>query len=396
MARLPKTGRAKRNTGPADAPPPLPETIAAEDTLAADVAPGDVGPREFPCENCGALLAFSPGMQALHCDYCDHDNEIAVSDDTEILEQDLQAVLQNQADAAPLEVHHTAKCSSCAASFDMEAQAHADACPFCGSTVVVDTGDQHLIKPQGVVPFAIDQTGAKNRVRRWLRGLWFAPDAVKEFTRETAEFNGMYVPYWTFDSDTLSSWAGHRGDDYTVQVKTKDGFRSETRTRWTAVSGSTQLFFDDVLVLASHSLPQKITNRLAPWDLSALKPYLPAFLTGFRSEAYQVSVAEGTKVAQAEMDRGIESAVRRQIGGDRQRISWVRTKHRDETFKHILLPVWISAFSFRGKTYRYVVNGQTGRVQGERPWSPWKIAFAVVCGLIIGGICAALYVLAQG
>jgi len=34
------------------------------------------------------------------------------------------------------------------------------------------------------------------------------------------------------------------------------------------------------------------------------------------------------------------------------------------------------------------VNGQTGKVRGERPWSAWKIAFAVllVALLVAGGV----------
>ena len=64
----------------------------------------------------------------------------------------------------------------------------------------------------------------------------------------------------------------------------------------------------------------------------------------------------------------------------------MKTQHNNVTFKHILLPIWVAAYKYRGKTYRFVVNGRSGRVQGERPWSAWKIAFAVVIGLIIAGV----------
>ena len=74
------------------------------------------------------------------------------------------------------------------------------------------------------------------------------------------------------------------------------------------------------------------------------------------------------------------------IGGDHQRVTTVDTAIKDVTFKHILLPLWVAAYKYRGKTYRFVVNGRSGRVQGERPWSAWKIAFAVVIGLIIAGV----------
>lgn len=45
----------------------------------------------------------------------------------------------------------------------------------------------------------------------------------------------------------------------------------------------------------------------------------------------------------------------------------VETQVSGGTVTHILLPVWMAVCTFRGETYRFVVNGGTGRVQGERP-----------------------------
>ena len=85
------------------------------------------------------------------------------------------------------------------------------------------------------------------------------------------------------------------------------------------------------------------------------------------------------------LDRHVDGAFL-DIGGDRQRVHDIQTTVRDVTFKHILLPVWMAAYKYRGKTYRFVVNGRTGKVQGERPYSAWKIAFAVILGLIVAGV----------
>ena len=109
-------------------------------------------------------------------------------------------------------------------------------------------------------------------------------------------------------------------------------------------------------------------------------------LAGFRAEAYAVELDEGFVEARAHMDRVILRDVKFDIGGDRQRVHDVDTTISDVTFKHILLPVWMAAYKYRGETYRFVVNGRTGRVQGERPWSAWKIGFAVVLGLIVAGV----------
>jgi hypothetical protein len=86
------------------------------------------------------------------------------------------------------------------------------------------------------------------------------------------------------------------------------------------------------------------------------------------------------------MDAVIYSDVCRDIGGDVQRVDNIDTDYDAETFKHILLPVWMAAYKYNGKSFRFLVNGQTGEVQGERPWSVWKIMFAVLgAAILIGG-----------
>ena len=221
----------------------------------------------------------------------------------------------------------------------------------------------------------------------WLGRLWFAPNGLQEYARKGRKMTGIYVPYWTFDAHTESDYRGERGTVYyeTRQVM-RDGkmtTQQVPKVRWTPKSGHVSRFFDDVLVLASRSLPKRFTDALEPWDLSAMEPYRPEFLAGFRAEGYQVDLDEGFHEARGHMDRVIRRDVKFDIGGDQQRIHALETQISAVTFKHVLLPVWLAAYKYRGKSYRFVVNGRTGRVQGERPWSAWKIAIAVVLGLIV-------------
>lgn len=172
-----------------------------------------------------------------------------------------------------------------------------------------------------------------------------------------------------------------------AQGRQRSEVRQVQRIRWTPVSGRVKRFFDDVLVLASRALPEQHTSDLTPWDLSRLEPYQPEYLAGFRAESYGVSLDEGMDQARAQMDRMIERDVRFDIGGDRQQVDRIDTDVSDVTFKHILLPVWSAAYRFRGKSYRFVVNGQTGKVSGERRWSALKLLVAgVALALLIGVI----------
>jgi hypothetical protein len=200
--------------------------------------------------------------------------------------------------------------------------------------------------------------------------------------------SGIYVPYWTYDAHTDSGYRGQRGTVYYVQstriVNGKRVATREARVRWRPASGRVARAFDDVLVLAARSLPKSFTDALAPWDLSDLIPYTPEPLAGFRAEGYTVALDEGMAEARVHMDRIIARDVRMDIGGDRQRIDAIDTRISDVTFKHILLPVWVAAYRYRGKSYRFVVNGQDGKVAGERPYSAIKIALAVIALLLIG------------
>ncbi|MBE0412488.1 primosomal protein N' (replication factor Y) - superfamily II helicase [Yoonia sp.] len=348
-----------------------------------------IAEHHFPCDACGSDLRYDPGTQRLICDHCGNIQTIETTQRTHggIKELDFRSAVENRLAAAEIEETRTVSCPSCGATFEFDPDTHAAECPFCATPVVTDTGTHRHIKPRGLLPFVLDENTARHAMTDWLGRLWFAPDGLQDYARKGRRMAGIYVPYWTFDADTQSQYTGQRGTHYyTTQTVIRDGKRQQVRvrkTRWRPASGRVARFFDDVLVLASRSLPKRYTDGLEPWDLSALEPYNPEYLAGFRAEGYQVELIEGFQEARAYMDRMILRDCKYDIGGDEQRVHDVQTTISDVTFKHILLPVWLAAYKYRGQTYRFVVNGRTGRVQGERPWSAWKIAFAVLIGAII-------------
>ncbi|MCK5814220.1 MAG: primosomal protein N' (replication factor Y) - superfamily II helicase, partial [Cocleimonas sp.] len=267
-------------------------------------------------------------------------------------------------------------------------------CPFCGTPIVTSTEHARFIQPESLLPFTISDEQAIAAFDHWVGTLWFAPSELKKISRRDEKLTGVYLPYWTYDSNTQNSYRGQRGIVYyerQVYYAVVDGrrvrqVRSVPRVRWTPISGHISLYFDDVLIGASKTLPRSIIDHLEPWDLDHLAPYSEAYLSGFHSELYQVTVDQGFMQAKNIMDQHIDNAVRRDIGGDQQRVSRVDTKHHDTTFKHLLLPVWSAAFKYRGKTYRYVINGRSGKIHGERPYSFIKILFAILILVTIIGI----------
>lgn len=352
----------------------------------------------YPCEQCGADLRFAPGETKLVCDYCGHVQTIAPAGRARLAamaEIPLAEGLADRPRADLVEETRATRCPNCGAKFEFDPAVHAAECPFCATPVVADTGlDRHL-KPQALLPFAITEDQARAALKAWLGRLWFAPNGVQDYARKGRRMQGIYTPFWTFDADTASRYTGMRGDHYyeTQRVRGPDGktvTRQVQKTRWRPAAGRVARHFDDVVVLASTSLPRGHVDSLEPWDLGALEPYRPDFLAGFRAEGYTVELPEGHRIGRERMTRVIEADVRRDIGGDVQKITTLDTDWRSETFKHILLPIWLAAYKFRGKSYRFVVNGQTGEVKGERPWSWVKIAFAVLLAALVAGAVAYL------
>ncbi len=355
---------------------------------------------QFACEACGAVLSYAPGTTTLVCDYCGHSNEIAPEARTSLDELSFEQGLSAARGSDEVIEALTTTCAACAAEFTLQEGITADHCPFCGHNVVLEPQSHRMLKPRGVLPFALDAKAAREHFRRWIRSLWFAPNDLVRFAKADDAFNGIYVPYWTYDCRTSSRYRGQRGTNYTTTEtytaieKGRQVRRTRTvvRVRWRPVGGTVSRGFDDVLVLASDKLPREYTERLEPWDLQALTGYDPRYLSGFRAERYCIDLAQGFAHAKRIMDRVIRQDVRRDIGGDHQRIDSLTTRHQDITYKHILMPIWVAAYRYGGKPYRIVVNGRTGEVQGERPYSWIKIALAV---LLVAIIVVAFFYFAQ-
>ncbi len=357
-----------------------------------EINPAALEAEQRSCSRCGAKLNFAPGTSTLQCPYCGFASPIA---DAEALvaELDYHGYLEKAAGEKRSQETLLVKCEKCGAETTVPPEAAADQCPFCGANRVFSRSVSRVLKPEGVLPFQVKRKEAADRLRRWIHGLWFAPGSLKRFAQTGDKLAGVYLPFWTYDSETSTAYAGERGEHYyttenyvsRVHGRPTTLSRRVRHTRWRPAEGTAAVNFDDILVLAGKSLPQEYIDRLAPWDLTALLPYADDYLSGFRAESYSLSLAEGFEVAKKTMAPAIEAAIRSDIGGDEQRIHSAETRYENISFKHILLPVWASAYRFREKTFRILINARTGEVQGERPFSAWKIAGAALAAIAIIG-----------
>jgi predicted RNA-binding Zn-ribbon protein involved in translation (DUF1610 family) len=345
--------------------------------------------RQFPCTACGANLEFAPGASRLVCPYCGAD-EVVPERTRGVEPQDYLDALGRHDGAQEVE-SLTVTCEGCGAVTALGPNVTASRCAFCDGPLVAQRSTRRSLRPRALLPFTVERRDAEARFREWLRGRWFAPSDLARRASEDA-LAGVYLPAWIYDCETTSHYEGERGEwyyeteTYTVHENGKEVTRTRQvrHTRWYSASGTVHVPFEDIMVHASASLPRALLDRLAPWDLGDLVAYDDRFLSGFRAECYQVDLEAGFEQAQDRMAPEIEREVRLDIGGDEQRIDDIDTEYEDIGFRHVLLPVWVSAYRYRGKVHRFVVNARSGAVQGERPYSVPKIAAFVllVAGLV--------------
>lgn len=349
----------------------------------------------FLCPNCAANMSFDAAAGKLLCPYCGYAKEIESSLDVqeksydEFLRPDANQLQPIARDAMQV------NCSTCGAIVNFTPPDTATECAFCGGKIVAQAKSADpLIAPEGVLPFQITQKQADAALKSWIASRWFAPSKLKDFARPD-KLSSIYIPYWTYDADSYSNYTGERGEYYyETQSYTENGERKTRqvrRTRWYSASGAVSVSFNDVCVPATESLSKKHLTELEPWDLQALRTYEPAYLSGHKAQTYQITLPQGFEVFRQIANDEINYAVRRDIGGDEQRVHNISTEFSAITFKHILLPVYAGAYRFNSKIFQIVINARTAEVQGERPYSWIKITLFVSFIILLILILAAIF-----
>lgn len=354
--------------------------------------------RTYPCLQCGGELVFDIGVQQLKCPHCGNVQDIIEDGENVVAEQDFRAAIEALRsgaighDDANVAGDKEVVCQNCGGHTTFNGSLTATRCPYCATPIQRD--DVHdapaRLPVDGVLPFQIDEKTSKDAIDKWISSRWFAPNEFKKYST-TGSFTSVYAAYFTYDALTTTQYRGQRGDNYTVTVGSGDNRRTETRTRWSPAWGTVRDNFDDLPVLANEGFERRRIDALEPWPTGDAKPFSAEYIAGHLCRTYDHDVEECFGPAKKRMDSEIERTIRRDIGGDKQRIS-SRSTHFDHlSYKHLLLPIWLLTVIYQQKPFQVFINGMTGEVQGQRPWSKVKIAFAVVAALIVIGILVAVF-----
>jgi hypothetical protein len=340
---------------------------------------------KYPCPACGADAEWNPGKHALICPFCGTNSPAEFKEDASgITENDLQGALNvipkdNKGWEA---TKKSVRCQSCNAISIFDPAHVAKRCDFCGSPSLISVEDQASpITPSALLPFNFAESKVRETMRDWYGSHWFAPNALGNKAL-TDTVRGVYLPYWTFDAQVAAQWQAESGTYYYTE---NDKGEREQHTRWSSVSGALDHFFDDTLVPASKGVHPKLLADLEPFPTTGkeLKPYDPGYLSGWLVEQYQIDITAAAQEARDSMDGTMRNLCSAEVPGDTQRNLVVNADYSAQTFKHILLPVWLLTYDYGAKSYQVAVNGYTGKITGEYPLSWIKVTLAILAAFIV-------------
>jgi hypothetical protein len=350
--------------------------------------------KKHPCVQCGGDAEWSAAKQELVCPFCGTTQPWTEGEDpmgAAIVEHDLEnALASTNQEAHGLRAEKkSVKCESCQAISIFDPVRSAQRCDFCGSPSIVpiaDLGD--VITPESLLPVVIPDTQVRDLLRKWYGSRWFAPNKLKRAAL-TDTLHGIYLPYWTFDAHVDASWTAESGYHYyeTETYRDSDG-KTQTRqvqkTRWVNSSGDLSHFFDDDAVPGTVGVHSALLRKVEPFPTTSdLKPYDPVYVRGWTVERYQVDLGQASEVSKQQMDATIRQLCSREVPGDTHRNLQVDSTYQGRTFKHILVPVWLTTYTYGPKSFQVVVNGYTGKMAGEFPLSWVKIMLAVIAVLVV-------------
>jgi predicted RNA-binding Zn-ribbon protein involved in translation (DUF1610 family) len=337
----------------------------------------------YVCPNCGGNLQWNIRKQAFECVSCHSPGNIDLNAKP-IEQHPIASFAERAASSQSYPDEGFAVCQNCGAQITFADNQTAAVCPMCGSPQINAAKQVAGVPPDGVVPFKVDKADAQQAFKKWVTSRWFAPNKLKE-SYQQGKLDGLYLPFWTYDSDSEADYHGE-GGNY-VEEEDDEG-HTTTRTDWYPVSGYVSTHVDDLIIYdGSQKAGEVLDDGANSYDTEGdAHPYDPAYLAGVGAEHYgqgaDACFERAKTVIEGEL-RGLADQDIRNKGYDTANVEHMNVRHNNVEYKHMLLPVWLSAFAYKGKQYTYTINGETGEVRGKRPYSVPKIIAAVLAGLLV-------------
>jgi DNA-directed RNA polymerase subunit RPC12/RpoP len=347
---------------------------------------------EFKCPNCGAVTAYSIDQGGLACEHCGY-KEAVKAEVVGTQAEALEFSLANLAIAAHGwgDERKDLRCLSCGAEIAIPADSMAATCAFCGSNKVIhEVANQQRLRPKFLIPFEIDNQKCQIIAREWLGKSWMVPKELRQYA-SLDSFTPIYLPYWTFHANTSASWkaeVGHRVSQRYYDSSSKS-WKTRTKIVWRWETGNAMLTIDDLLIAGTERVSVLHLGNIDQYNLTSIVSYDPAFLAGFQAKGYDRPLETAWELAREVMREKTKDTCMSQTSTNLVRNFSMKLDFADESWRYLLLPVYLAAYQYEQKTFHAVVNGQTGVISGQRPVD-WKKIWLVIAAILSPGILAGL------
>jgi Zn finger protein HypA/HybF involved in hydrogenase expression len=342
---------------------------------------------DFSCPQCGAKTAYSisdGGLKCTSCGYYEPPSKEIVGKGAQEFEFKVETM--EQAARGWGEARKQIECQSCYAITTLPPGQMTLTCPFCGSSSVVQ-GDasQDALRPRFIIPFKETLEDCRGRVDEWLGSNWLTPRKLRQMAG-LGTFTAIYLPFWTFDARTSASWRAQVGYDRTERYYSNGEWKTRTVTDWRWESGRVIRLFDDLLVSGTAKIKEGVLACINTFDMNNLAPYEATYLAGYQAQSYDTPLETAWETGRSQMREDTRLACRADAldhGGDHIRSFTMQLDFNDESWRHILLPVYLATYDYGEENYQVVVNGETGAVGGERPVDWTKIILLIAAALAL-------------
>ena len=362
----------------------------------------------YQCPACGGPLHFAGDAGVLKCDYCDSQFTVEQVEALYAAKQDkaeakaekeaaktgkspddvvatgkAQAKKAQEANIDPIQAYLnranwddaesetlcSSVCSSCGAELIHDQTTAVTQCPYCGNNTVIPGTMAGTLKPDYVIPYKLDKEHAIEALKRYYKGKKFLPNA---FARDNhlQEVQGVYVPFWLYSarSNAEASFSAQNVRSW------REGEYQITETDFYNIERAGYMDYTRVPVDGSQKMPDAHMDAIEPFDYSELKPFSVAYLPGFLTDRFDMSVEDCKPRALDRIGNSSEQALRDTVVGYElveDRGSNVDTKVTNVSYA--LLPVWMLHTKWNGKDFLFAMNGQTGKFIGDLPIDKGKV-----------------------
>lgn len=322
---------------------------------------------DIKCPGCGATIKFDPSTSKLVCPFCGTTKEIPLPEAGAVIEEhDFYSAVQ-RASADWGTVKKLISCANCGGQALYDASQISGCCPFCGSTSVMPAAEnEKIMAPGAVIPFVVDKEKSDGCFRDFVKKKRYVPKAVKEC--ELENLAGLYLPFWTFDTDTISSYEAWIGFD----LFDKNGNKHHESHRFKGVCNQS---VDDMVVYATDKVQNSSIAAVKDFCFDKLVPYSPEYLAGIPAERYTVGLTDGWKRARVQIINKLKKQVgeyeMNRAGGDTVDKVLLSTNCYNVKFRYILAPMYLASYRHRNKIYPVAINGQTGATYCDTPSNRW-------------------------